>query len=144
MRLVALLAAMAAAASALVLTKRCSPLYDPEYHHGYRRPAPCWLTFDTSCYNYIAIGSELYINKNLRLVIVTNVSASCSADIAEELAREKDGRKTNEWTKYHGRLNDIGGGILVISAMDDDALQFYEKLTPYETRGINVGLVAAD
>lgn len=128
------LAAIAAAASASPLEKRCSSVYDPAYNHNMRPPAPCWLTFDSSCYSFIAPNTELYIDKKHGLVLVFGMSRYCSADIAEELAREKDGRKIYGWTEQHGKLTDLGGGQLVISNMTADAVEFYEKLTPYETR----------
>lgn len=130
-----LASAVLAAASPSPLAKRCSPAYDPELARGYYPPAPCWQTFDPSCTAYLAATSEQTVNAKFKSVVVFGVSDYCGAEIAEELAREKDGRKNYGWVKKHGDLNFIKGkggensGILVISNMSDEAIQRYQKLT---------------
>ncbi|KAM7212144.1 hypothetical protein V8F06_012469 [Rhypophila decipiens] len=111
------------------LSKRCSPRYDPDLARGYYPPAPCWQTFDPSCTAFLAQGTEQTVNANRKAVVVFGVSTYCAAEIAEELAREKDGRKNYGWTKTHGQLTYVDGGILVISNMTDAAVARYQKLT---------------
>ncbi|KAM7201070.1 hypothetical protein V8F33_003482 [Rhypophila sp. PSN 637] len=111
------------------LSKRCSPARDPELARGYYPPAPCWQTFDPSCTPYLLQETEQVVNANRKAVVVFGVSTYCAAEIAEELAREKDGRKNYGWTKTHGQLTYVDGGILVISNMTDAAVARYQKLT---------------
>jgi hypothetical protein len=110
------------------LTKRCSPLRDPEYYLGYLPPVACWQDQDTACQAYLQAGTKLLLDKEHKLAVVYGVSEGCFATIAEELAREKDGRKTYGWEKKHGKLTAIGGGILVISGMSDDTVARYAAL----------------
>jgi len=74
------------------------------------------------------------------LAIVYGVEKYCAGQIAEELARQKDGRKNNGWLQKHGVLTYIEGGILVISNMTEDAVKRYGKLTylgkPWGTGGV--------
>jgi hypothetical protein len=79
------------------------------------------------------------LDASQKTAVVYGVSDYCAAEIAEELAREKDGRKNYGWIRTHGNLTFIprktggsGGGILVISDMEDAAVQRYSKLT-YQT-----------
>lgn len=68
-----------------------------------------------------------------KLAVIYGVSDSCAAEVAEELAREVDGRKNYGWVRKHGNLTIIKGGILVISNMTDEAVERYSKLT-YESQ----------
>ncbi|KAK3990412.1 hypothetical protein QBC44DRAFT_325132 [Cladorrhinum sp. PSN332] len=125
-----LLSATAATASAI--TKRCSPAFDPEWHHGYLPPAPCWQTFNTACQPFLRSDTEMTIDAAHNLVVVYGVNEYCAADIREELAREADGRKTWGWRQTHGRLTLIEGGILVISDMTNQTVQRYQNLGPIQ------------
>ncbi|KAK4167508.1 hypothetical protein QBC43DRAFT_311984 [Cladorrhinum sp. PSN259] len=118
----------ATAATAGTITKRCSPLFDPEYLHGYLPPAPCWQSFNTACQAYLRQGTEMTIDAAHNLVVVYGVDQYCAADIREELAREADGRKTYGWQQTQGKLTLIDGGILVISNMSAQAVERYQKL----------------
>ncbi|KAK4149944.1 hypothetical protein C8A00DRAFT_46546 [Chaetomidium leptoderma] len=126
----------ATASSRHQLTKRCSPAYDPDLALGYYPPAPCWQTFDPACQPYIATGTEMTVDAKHKLAVVYGVSASCVAQIAEELAREADGRKNYGWVEKHGWLTVLaaqdgeeGGRTLVISGMSAQAVERYGKLT---------------
>lgn len=123
------LVATAASASPSLLAKRCSPVYDPDLALGYYPPAPCWQTFDPSCTAYLSRDTEMTLDTKHKLAIVFGVNQYCAGQIAEELARQKDGRKNNGWLQKHGVLTYIDGGILVISNMTDDAVKRYGKLT---------------
>ncbi|KAK3685245.1 hypothetical protein B0T22DRAFT_442431 [Podospora appendiculata] len=125
--LLPLLAAFAAA-SPSQLNKRCSPIYDPAYYHGYLPPVACWLSQDTACRAWLSSGTELLIDAKHNLTVVYGVSSYCFETIAEELARAKDGRKTFGWLEKHGKLNDIGDGTLIISRMSADAIKRYQEL----------------
>ncbi|KAM7204246.1 hypothetical protein V8F20_003659 [Naviculisporaceae sp. PSN 640] len=128
-------AALAIATPSPSLVKRCSPAWDPDLPKGYYPPAPCWQTFDPSCTAYLASQTEQTVNAKFKSVVVFGVSEYCGAEIAEELAREKDGRKNYGWVKTHGNLDFIkgkggeNGGILVISNMTDAAVARYQRLT---------------
>lgn len=127
--IISLLAATAAASPNLA--KRCSPAYDPELALGYYPPAPCWQTFDPACRPYLRDETEMTLDAQHKLAVVYGVSTSCQAEIAEELARQADGRKNYGWLEKHGRLTVIPGNILVISSMSDAAVDRYSKLTRY-------------
>ncbi|KAK5659789.1 hypothetical protein OQA88_1000 [Cercophora sp. LCS_1] len=118
----------ATAAAASTITKRCSPLYDPELAKGYLPPAPCWQSFDPACQPYIARDTSMTIDAKHKAIIVYGISKYCEADIAEELAREAAGRKNNRWTTTHGNLTVIPGGILFISNVTEANLARYQKL----------------
>lgn len=122
-------ASLASASPSAPLAKRCSPAYDPDLARGYYPPAPCWQTFDPSCTPFLAQGTEQTVNAKHRAAVVFGVDEYCAAEIAEELAREKDGRKNYGWVRKHGSLTYVKGGILVISNMTDDAITRYQKLT---------------
>lgn len=126
LRLLALTTAVTASGP---LSKRCSPLYDPELARGYYPPAPCWQTFSPACQPFLAQGTEMTLDAKHKLAVVYGLSTYCAAEIAEELAREADGRKNYDWVQKHGMLTVIDGGILVISNMSDDAVSRYSKLT---------------
>ncbi len=117
------------------LTKRCSPAYDPDLALGYMPPAPCWQTFDPACQPYLAAGTEMTLDAKHRAAVVYGVSASCASEIAEELAREHDGRKNYGWVQKHGWLTVVephgsaGQRFLVISEMRDEVVERYAKLT---------------
>jgi hypothetical protein len=110
------------------LSRRCSPAYDPELARGYYPPAPCWQDFDTSCQPYLLEGTDMMLDAQHSLAVIYGVSSSCVAEIAEELARTKDGRKNYGWVKKYGKLNSIGDGILVISEMPDTAVKAFQRL----------------
>jgi hypothetical protein len=121
------------AAASSLLTKRCSPIRDPDLPHGYLPPAPCWQTFDTACQPYLSSDTEMTLDAKHSLAVVYGLSASCKAEIAEELARAADGRKNYGWRAKHGVLtvieNEGGKRILVISGMSEEAVARYGKLT---------------
>jgi hypothetical protein len=123
-----------AAATSGRLTRRCSPYRDPELAGGYLPPVACWQGQDTACRAYIQTGTELFVDAKHRLVIVYGVSDSCFATIAEEAARAGDGRKIYGWREKHGKLSNIGGGILVISEMSEKVVKEYQALTYYKDR----------
>ncbi|KAK0622457.1 hypothetical protein B0T14DRAFT_494111 [Immersiella caudata] len=125
MRLSTFLLATTTSAS---LTRRCSPMYDPELALGYLPPAPCWQTFNPACQPFLAEGTEMTVNAKYRTAVVYGVSDYCASQIAEELAREAAGRKNNGWVKNHGNLTFIKGGILVISGMSEETVRRYQKL----------------
>ncbi|KAK4221261.1 hypothetical protein QBC38DRAFT_138309 [Podospora fimiseda] len=132
MHLTALLPLLAATAtSGSTISKRCSPPYDPQWHHGFLPPAPCWQTFDPSCKPYLRKDTQMTIDAPHNLVIVYGIDQWCAADIKEELAREIDGRKTWGYRQTHGRLTLIEGGILVISNMTDANVAKYQALQSY-------------
>lgn len=120
-----------AAAAASSLLKRCSPIRDPELNHGYLPPAPCWQTFNTACQPFLSTENEMTLDVKHGLAIIFGLSDSCKADVEEELAREKDGRKTYGWTQKHGTLTVIEGKqrLLVISGMTQEAVDRYAGLT---------------
>jgi hypothetical protein len=111
------------------LFKRCSIAHDPELPRGYNPPAPCWQDFDSACHPRLAVGTETTVDAKHKLAIVYGVGDSCTAEVAEELAREADGRKNYGWVRKHGSLTLIKGGILIISGMSDEAVQRYLNLT---------------
>lgn len=128
--LLALTAAAATLAAGNPLQKRCSPVYDPDLALGYVPPAPCWQTFDPACQPYLASGTEMTVDAEHRLAVVYGVSANCQDQIAEELAREADGRKNNGWVQNHGSLTVIPGeDTLVISNMPEETVEKYQSLT---------------
>ncbi|GAB1318276.1 hypothetical protein MFIFM68171_08486 [Madurella fahalii] len=136
--LLALAAAAATLTTANPLQKRCTPVYDPELALGYQPPAPCWQTFDPACQPHLASGTEMTLDAEHRLAVVYGVSADCQGQIAEELAREADGRKNYDWVQKHGSLTVIPGeNILVISNMPEQAVERYQSLTymgpPWDT-----------
>lgn len=125
-----------AVASASSLTKRCSPLYDPELQGGYYPPAPCWQDFDPACQPYLAAGTEMFVDQDHGLAIIYGVQEHCFNTIAEELEREKDGRKTFGWQEEHGNLTPIPSeGILVISNMTERVLERYMNMD-YQGSGL--------
>ncbi|KAK3312941.1 hypothetical protein B0H66DRAFT_569225 [Apodospora peruviana] len=126
--------ATGATASPSHLRKRCTPVFDQDLALGYYPPAPCWQEFDPSCQPYIRTGTEMTVDAKHKLAVVFGVSKSCAAEVAEELAREADGRKNYGWVREHGELTLIKGGILVISNMSDDTVKRYRKLTYYSER----------
>ncbi|KAH6637299.1 hypothetical protein F5144DRAFT_454801, partial [Chaetomium tenue] len=110
------------------LHKRCSPRYDPDLALGYYPPAPCWQTFDTACQPHLATGTEMTLDAPHGLAVVYGLSEYCAAQIAEEKAREADGRKNYGWREEHGLLTVVEGGILVISDMSEEAVARYGRL----------------
>ncbi|EAQ90256.1 hypothetical protein CHGG_02191 [Chaetomium globosum CBS 148.51] len=92
------------------LHKRCSPRYDPDLALGYYPPAPCWQTFDTACQPHLAPGTEMTLDAPHGLAVVYGLSENCAAQIAEEKAREADGRKNYGWKEEHGLLTVVEGG----------------------------------
>ncbi len=66
------------------------------------------------------------------LAVIYGVSASCSSDITEEIARTQDGRKNFGWLKNIGKLTLIGDGTLVISGMSNETVEKYQHLKYYE------------
>ncbi|KAK4195377.1 hypothetical protein QBC40DRAFT_289166 [Triangularia verruculosa] len=128
MQLVALLSlAATVTAASSHLTKRCSPVYDPDLALGYLPPAPCWQTFTPDCQP--KLSNEMTLVVKHKLAILYGLSEYCVGHIEEELAREAAGRKNNNWVRTHGNLNLIGGGTLVISNMSDAAVARYDRLT---------------
>ena len=119
----------AATTTTLQLHKRCSIASDPELPRGHNPPAPCWQDFDSTCRPRLAPGTETSVDAKHKLTIVYGVKDSCAAEVAEELAREADGRKNYGWVHKHGNLTLIKGGILIISGMSDEAVQRYLNLT---------------
>ncbi|VBB78585.1 Putative protein of unknown function [Podospora comata] len=120
------LAATATAAASSHLTKRCSPMYDPELALGYLPPAPCWQTFDPACQPQLK--NPMTLIANYKMAVIHELSSSCVGEIEEELAREAAGRKNNNWTRTQGNLHLIGDGTLVISNMSDAAVARYAGL----------------
>ncbi|KAK4041211.1 hypothetical protein C8A01DRAFT_14997 [Parachaetomium inaequale] len=113
------------------LAKRCSPRRDPDLPLGYLPPAPCWQTFDPACQPHLAPETEMTLDAKHGLAVVYGVSEGCQAQIAEELARAKDGRKNYGWAESEGRLTVVQegeGGILVISGMGEGAVERYGEL----------------
>lgn len=129
--IVVTLAAFAAAAPS-ILQKRCSPVYDEELHNGYKPPQPCWLAFGTACEPYIMADTELTVDAENNKVTVVGISQSCVDDIAEEHAREEDGRKTYGWTEEIGKLDTSEADTLIITEMDDSTIEEYQQLD-YQT-----------
>ena len=121
--------------TAAALTRRCSPAYDPDLALGYVPPAPCRQTFDPACQPHLAAGTEMTVDARQGAAVVYGVSASCAAEIAEELARERDGRKNYGWVQKHGWLTVVeprgsgGQRFVVISEMQDEVVERYAKLT---------------
>jgi hypothetical protein len=117
------------------LAKRCSPRRDPDLPHGYYPPAPCWQTFDPACRPYLSAGTTMTLDAEHGLAVVYGLSESCAAEIAEELARDADGRKNYGWEEEHGRMTVIEPSgaveerILVLSGMSERAVQKYGALT---------------
>ena len=123
----------AAAIASYSLLKRCSPQYDPDLFLGYYPPSPCWQTHNTACAPFIRAGTEMTLEAKHKVAIIYGVDeAYCMNQVVEEIAREKAGRKNNNWFRLHGNLTPVPGGILVISNMTDANFARYEKLTPYE------------
>ena len=121
--------------TAAALTRRCSPAYDPDLALGYVPPAPCWQTFDPACQPHLAAGTEMTVDARHGVAVVYGGSASCAAQIAEEPARGRDGRKNYGWVQKHGWLTVVephgsgGQRFLVISEMRDEVVERYAKLT---------------
>lgn len=129
MRFLAIVSVLAlASASPPKLAPRCSPLRDPAFYNGYVPPVACWQAQDTGCRAYIQPGTDLYIDPKLRLAIVSGVKSYCFDTIKEEQTRELDGRRTYGWRERHGKLTDIGNGILIISEMSDATIKAYQAL----------------
>jgi len=135
-----ILATAATAVSAGTLNKRCWPVFDPEYNHGFLPPAPCWQIHDTSCTPHLRQGTQMTLDSAHNLAVVYGVNDVCVADIHEELAREADGRKIFNWQRDHGKLTLIPGAVnpewnlegnwtLVISNMPDATVASYAQLT---------------
>lgn len=120
--------------AAATITKRCSPLRDPDLALGYLPPAPCWQTFDPACRPHLLQGTTMTLDAPHGLAVVYGVSASCAAQIAEELQREKEGRKNYGWVRTHGWLTVIepqvegGERVLVVSGMGEEAVRRYQGL----------------
>ncbi|KAK3299670.1 uncharacterized protein B0H64DRAFT_371984 [Chaetomium fimeti] len=110
------------------IQKRCSPRYDPELALGYYPPAPCWQTFDTACRPHLARDTEMTLDAPHALAVVYGLSENCAEQIAEEKAREVDGRNNYGWREEHGVLTVVEGGILVISGMSEEAVERYQGL----------------
>ncbi|KAK0738972.1 hypothetical protein B0T18DRAFT_423306 [Schizothecium vesticola] len=116
-----------------LIQKRCSPRSDPDVAHGYYPPAPCWQTFDPACRPFLDPSSQMTLNAQFKTAVVWGVSNYCLAEVEEELARERDGRKNYGWREIHGALTPLpslapGAGILVIANMTDAAFTRYTKL----------------
>jgi hypothetical protein len=117
------------------LTKRCSPPRDPDLPHGYYPPAPCWQSFDTACKPHLSADTTMTLDAEHGLAVVYGVSSYCAAEIAEEQARDADGRKNYGWEEQHGRMTVIEPSgavaerILVLSGMSALAVQKYAALT---------------
>lgn len=110
-----------------ILAQACSPLFDEDYYMGFLPPGPCWLEQDPACRSFIREGSELIVDPETNQVTVTGVTETCAETIAEELAREEDGRKTYGWLEEHGQLEVDEEGVLTISEMTDEALERYSN-----------------
>jgi len=128
MHILPVLALATAVTASGPIQKRCSPNYDPDVAHGYYPPAPCWQTFDPACQPFLNENTEMTLNAKYKTAVVYGVSSYCLAEVEEELARERDGRKNFGWREIHGALTPIPGGILVISNMTDAAFTRYTKL----------------
>ncbi|KAK0736555.1 hypothetical protein B0T21DRAFT_367173 [Apiosordaria backusii] len=120
-------AAAATAATSPHLTKRCTPVFDPELALGYLPPAPCWQTFSPACQPHLS--NEMTLVVKHKLAILYGLSDWCVDQVEEELAREAAGQKNNNWITTEGNLHLIGGGTLVISNMSDAAVARYNRLT---------------
>lgn len=116
------------------LTKRCSPVYDPEYYGGYLPPVACWQDQDTACEAYIMEGTEMHLDSQHGLAIIYGVSSTCEDTIKEEVARVEDGRMVYGWLDFHGTLTLVQEGVLVISGMSEEAIGRYEELVYYSER----------
>lgn len=120
-----------AAASPARLYKRCSPVRDEAYQNGYLPPVPCWLTSDPACQPFVPQGSDITVDAAAGSATVTGLSSRCASVIAEEQAREQDGRKTYGWTEKYGTLA-AAGGVLRITGMSPAAVAEYSALRPEE------------
>lgn len=116
---------LAAAASAAVLQKRCSPIRDPEYQNGYLPPVPCWLSPSPACQPEIPEGIDIEVDGDAHSAVVRGVSDTCVETILEEQARERDGRKAYGWTANIGKLDVSKKGTLVITEMSDKTVDVY-------------------
>lgn len=122
-------------ASASTLSKRCSPVRDPDLPNGYLPPAPCWQTHDPACQPYLAQGTEMTLDAEHRLAVVYGLSEHCAATIAEELRRREAGEKNFGWVEKHGWMTVIEPHkegekrILVLSGMSQQAVERYGRLT---------------
>lgn len=124
---------LAGAVSALtpghILAKRCSPMPNANVKGGYIPPAPCWHTFTPDCVNHIPKNAEQYVSASRHTAVIMGVADHCFADIAEEQAREADGRATWGWTKTHGKMTRVPNtDILVLTEMPDDAVKGYQAM----------------
>lgn len=116
------LASLLSLASASAIYKRCSPAFDEDYYGGYLPPQPCWFEFDTACEVVVPEGTNILVDACKHKATITGIDDSCVATIAEEHAREKDGRKTYGWTEKYGDLDTSQEGILVITNMSDETV----------------------
>lgn len=133
--LISLVAGTAAAPS--ILRKRCSPIRDEAYQNGYLPPVPCWLTFDPACQPFIPQGTEIEVDHDTSSATVRGISEFCVATIAEEHAREQDGRRTYGWTEKIGNLNTTEEGVLRITGMSCATVEAYQDLRHEEVKTID-------
>jgi len=68
------------------------------------------------------------VDEARKTATIKGITPSCEAEIMEELARTKDGRKNYGWEKKYGHLSIPESGTLVITDMPDEAVKEYEKL----------------
>ncbi|ROT34476.1 hypothetical protein SODALDRAFT_329729 [Sodiomyces alkalinus F11] len=102
----------------------CSPMYNPDYYGNFRPPVACWHGQDTMCRPYIRAGTQQLLLPDENVVVVVPLSETCIATIAEEHAREQDGRLTYGWTQQHGNLHVVGNTLVITEAN----MPFYQAL----------------
>lgn len=105
----------------------CLPPYDPDYYRNHLPLVPCWQEQDSMCRPYIDRNTEMLVFPESNFVVVLPISNDCANTIAEEKARELDGRKTYGWREKHGQL-DVLRDTLIISNMTDAVVQEYLNL----------------
>ncbi|KAL2754123.1 hypothetical protein ACRALDRAFT_2020984 [Sodiomyces alcalophilus JCM 7366] len=124
---------LAVIASLVSTAFACVPFYDPEYYRGHRPPVACWQDHGVTCRPYIHPNTRLRVFPESNLAVVVGITEDCANTIAEEKARDQDGRKTYGWLQKHGKLETICN-TLVISEMSDAAVQEYLALEYHPPR----------
>ncbi|ROT34475.1 hypothetical protein SODALDRAFT_364402 [Sodiomyces alkalinus F11] len=118
----------ALAASLIGMTLACPPPAPrPEYQGGYIRLIPCWWEQAGYCLPWLDPNTQQQVFPDQNFVVVVGISDACVGVIAEEHARELDGRPTYGWTEQHGQQTVIGN-TLVITGMTDLVIQRYQNM----------------
>ena len=118
--------ALSAAGSAHI-QPRCSLLKGPEYYRG-TRAIPCWFQMGPTCALHLRKEAKYSIDASRKLTTVTGISEVCADMVREENARTLDGRQTYGWIPRHGTLTLTGDSTLVISAMTEEAVKWYQSM----------------